>query len=57
MKCALSNYKDDRQKLMIENSVLLTLLGELRLEGFEIVSEKKTLEEEMVEPDEEDRQW
>ncbi|KAL6970449.1 hypothetical protein U1Q18_030149 [Sarracenia purpurea var. burkii] len=46
MKCALSNYKDDRQKLMVENSVLLTLLGELRLEGFEIVSEKKTLDQE-----------
>ncbi|CAL5404372.1 unnamed protein product [Camellia sinensis] len=33
MKCSLSNYEDDKQQLLVENSVLLTLVGQLRLEA------------------------
>ncbi|XP_028074185.1 protein NETWORKED 1A-like [Camellia sinensis] len=32
MKCSLSNYEGDKQQLLVENSVLLTLVGQLRLE-------------------------
>ncbi|KAF5936624.1 hypothetical protein HYC85_024130 [Camellia sinensis] len=46
MKCSLSNYEDDKQHLLVENSVLLTLVGQLRLEGVEFGSEKKILEQE-----------
>ncbi|CAL5418069.1 unnamed protein product [Camellia sinensis] len=46
MKCSLSNYEDDRLQLLVENSVLLTLVGQLRLEGVEFGSEKKILEQE-----------
>ncbi|KAI7981135.1 Protein NETWORKED 1A [Camellia lanceoleosa] len=46
MKCSLSNYEDDKQQLLVENSVLLTLVGQLRLEGVESGSEKKILEQE-----------
>ncbi|KAL6971574.1 hypothetical protein U1Q18_031253 [Sarracenia purpurea var. burkii] len=46
MKSSLSNYEDDRQKLLVENSVLLTLLEQLRLDGVEIESEKELLEHE-----------
>ncbi|CAL5417658.1 unnamed protein product [Camellia sinensis] len=46
MKCSLSNYVDDKQQLLVENSVLLTLVGQLRLEGVEFGSEKKILEQE-----------
>ncbi|CAL5416369.1 unnamed protein product [Camellia sinensis] len=46
MKCSLSNYEDDMQQLLVENSVLLTLVGQLRLEGVEFGSEKKILEQE-----------
>lgn len=53
MKCCLLKYDDDRQQLLIENSVLLTLLKQLRLEGFEIVSEKKTLDRAYLELEEE----
>ncbi|KAL7236590.1 hypothetical protein ACSBR1_019812 [Camellia fascicularis] len=45
MKCSLSNYEDDKQQLLVENSVLLTLVGQLRL-GVEFGSEKKILEQE-----------
>ncbi|KAF5936617.1 hypothetical protein HYC85_024123 [Camellia sinensis] len=44
--CSLSNYEDDKQQLLVENSVLLTLVGQLRLEGVEFGSEKKILEQE-----------
>ncbi|CAL5442129.1 unnamed protein product [Camellia sinensis] len=46
MKCSLSNYEDDKQQLLVENSILLTLVGQLRLEGVEFGSEKKILEQE-----------
>ncbi|KAL7209778.1 hypothetical protein ACSBR1_031357 [Camellia fascicularis] len=46
MKCSLSNYEDDKQQLLVENSVLLTMVGQLRLEGVEFGSEKKILEQE-----------
>ncbi|KAI7989204.1 Protein NETWORKED 1A [Camellia lanceoleosa] len=48
MKCSLSNYEDDKQQLLLENSVLLTLVGQLRLEGVEFWSEKKILEQEFM---------
>ncbi|KAA8527632.1 hypothetical protein F0562_034973 [Nyssa sinensis] len=46
MKCSLSKYNDDKQQLWVENTVLLTLLGQLKLEGSEIESEKKILDQE-----------
>ncbi|GFY85040.1 kinase interacting (KIP1-like) family protein [Actinidia rufa] len=46
MKCSLSSYDDDKQQLLIENSVLLALIGQLRLEGVEMESEKEFLEQE-----------
>ncbi|XAR57273.1 hypothetical protein NMG60_11025349 [Bertholletia excelsa] len=46
MKCSLLSYEEDKQQLLIENSVLLSLIGQLRLEGAETQSEKKTLDQE-----------
>ncbi|XP_052188657.1 protein NETWORKED 1A-like [Diospyros lotus] len=46
MKYSLSSYEDDKQLLLVENSVLLTLIRQLRLEGVEIESENKILEQE-----------
>ncbi|XP_057475502.1 LOW QUALITY PROTEIN: protein NETWORKED 1A-like [Actinidia eriantha] len=46
MKCSLSSYEDDKQQLLVENSILLTFIGQLRLEGVEIESEKEILEQE-----------
>ncbi|CAL5437081.1 unnamed protein product [Camellia sinensis] len=46
MKCSLSNYEDNKQQLLVENSVLLALVGQLILEGVEFGSEKKILEQE-----------
>lgn len=45
MKHSLSKYNDDMQRLVIENSVLLTLFGQLRLEGLEVESEKNSMDE------------
>ncbi|CAK9160672.1 unnamed protein product [Ilex paraguariensis] len=47
MKCSLSKFKDDNQQLLVENSVLLTLIGQLKLEGMEIESEKNILDQEL----------
>ncbi|KAG5554655.1 hypothetical protein RHGRI_012268 [Rhododendron griersonianum] len=47
MKCAILDHEDNKQQLLVENSVLLTLIGQLRLEGVEIASQKKTLEQEL----------
>lgn len=46
LKTSLVRSKDEEQQLLIENSVLLTLLGELRSEGAEIESAKQILEQE-----------
>lgn len=45
MKHSLSKYNDDMQRLVIENSVLLTLFGQLRLEGLEVESEKNSVDQ------------
>lgn len=45
MKHSLSKYNDDMQRLVIENSVLLTLFGQLRLEGLEVESEKNCMDQ------------
>lgn len=46
LKGSLLRNEDEKQKLVVENSVLLTLLGELRSEGAELESEKKILKQE-----------
>ncbi|KAF1001519.1 hypothetical protein AG4045_014566 [Apium graveolens] len=45
MKHSLSKYNDDMQRLVIENSLLLTLFGHLRLEGLEVESEKNCMDQ------------
>ncbi|KAL8158254.1 protein NETWORKED 1A-like [Apium graveolens] len=45
MKHSLSQISDDKQQLVVENSVLVALLEQLRLEGVEVVSQKKNLDE------------
>ncbi|XP_059632483.1 protein NETWORKED 1B-like [Cornus florida] len=46
MKCSLSEYEDDMQRLWVENSVLVTLLEQMRLECLEIEADKKILDQE-----------
>ncbi|XP_024197515.1 protein NETWORKED 1A [Rosa chinensis] len=46
LKSSLVQSKDEEQQLLVENSVLFTLLRELRSEGAEIESTKQTLEQE-----------
>ncbi|KAK3190115.1 hypothetical protein Dsin_029676 [Dipteronia sinensis] len=46
LKSSLLRNEDEKQQLIVENSVLLTLLGQLRLEGAEFESEKKIVEQE-----------
>lgn len=43
---SLCRGRDENQQLVIENSILLTLLGQLRLEGTDIMSAKNTLNQE-----------
>ncbi|KAK1362632.1 NAB domain-containing protein [Heracleum sosnowskyi] len=45
MKHSLSQINDDNQQLVVENSVLLALLQQLRLEGVEVVSQKNNLDQ------------
>ncbi|KAL1808480.1 hypothetical protein ACET3Z_025470 [Daucus carota] len=45
MKHSLLKYNDDMQRLVIENSVLLTFFGQLRLEGLEVESEKNHIDQ------------
>lgn len=47
MKHSLSKCKDNELMILLENSVLLTLLGQLKLKGTEIESEKEILEQEL----------
>ncbi|GAV57584.1 KIP1 domain-containing protein [Cephalotus follicularis] len=47
LKCSLLKNKDEKQQLIVENVVLLTLLGQLKLEGTELESEKKILDQEL----------
>ncbi|PIN17785.1 E3 ubiquitin ligase involved in syntaxin degradation [Handroanthus impetiginosus] len=46
MKRSISKYEDDRQLLLVENSVLLTLLEQLESKGIEIESQKIYLDRE-----------
>ncbi|KAK2647078.1 hypothetical protein Ddye_022273 [Dipteronia dyeriana] len=46
LKSSLLRSEDEKQQLIVENSVLLTLLGQLRIEGAEFDSEKKIVEQE-----------
>ncbi|KAI9196100.1 hypothetical protein LWI28_021004 [Acer negundo] len=48
LKSSLLRIEDVKQQLIVENSVLLTLLGQLRLEGAEFESEKKIVEQEFI---------
>lgn len=47
MKHSLLKCKDNELIILLENSVLLTLLSQLKLEGTEIESEKEFLEQEL----------
>ncbi|KAK2980635.1 hypothetical protein RJ640_011443 [Escallonia rubra] len=44
MKCSLLKYKDDQQLLLVENSVLVALLEQMKLEGLDHELERKNLE-------------
>ncbi|KAG8658681.1 hypothetical protein MANES_03G174800v8 [Manihot esculenta] len=46
LKGSLLRNEDEKQQLVVENLVLLTLLGELRSEGAEIESEKEIFKQE-----------
>ena len=48
LKSLLFRNEDEKQQLIVENSVLLTLLGQLRLEGAEFESEKEIVKQEFV---------
>lgn len=47
MKHSLLNYKESEQLLLVENSVILTLLRQLNVEVIEIESKKELLEQEL----------
>ncbi|GMI71959.1 Networked 1A [Hibiscus trionum] len=44
LKSSLSINQEEKQRLVVENSVLLTLIGQLKFEGSELVSENRALE-------------
>ncbi|KAK4265593.1 hypothetical protein QN277_026623 [Acacia crassicarpa] len=46
LKGSLVKSQDEKQQMLVENSVLLTLLCQLQSEGAELESKKKTLEQE-----------
>ncbi|KAL0292410.1 UNVERIFIED_CONTAM: protein NETWORKED 1A [Sesamum calycinum] len=46
MRCSISKHEDEKQQLLVENSVLLALLEQLESKGMEIESQKLYLEEE-----------
>ncbi|XVF63061.1 hypothetical protein PTKIN_Ptkin09bG0058600 [Pterospermum kingtungense] len=46
LKSSLSRNEEEEQRLLVENSVLLTLIGQLKLEGTELESESRALEYE-----------
>ncbi|KAL3634464.1 hypothetical protein CASFOL_021518 [Castilleja foliolosa] len=47
LKCCVSENEDEKQQLLVENLVLLTLLEELESKGTEIESKKLTIEREL----------
>ncbi|XP_047948813.1 protein NETWORKED 1A-like [Salvia hispanica] len=46
MKSSISSHEDEKQLLLVENSVLLTLLKQLESKGMEFELQRKTLEQE-----------
>ncbi|KAL5785609.1 hypothetical protein ACOSQ2_008001 [Xanthoceras sorbifolium] len=48
LKSSLLRNENEKQQLIVENSVLLTLLGQLKLEGAEFESEKQIVEQEFM---------
>ncbi|PPD67267.1 hypothetical protein GOBAR_DD35859 [Gossypium barbadense] len=44
IKSSLSRNQEEKQRLVVENSVLLTLIGQLKFEGGELESENRALE-------------
>ncbi|CAN4091278.1 unnamed protein product [Withania somnifera] len=46
LKCSLRECEDDKQQVLVENSVLVTLLAQLRSEAFKLESVKKSVEKE-----------
>ncbi|KZV23927.1 golgin subfamily B member 1 [Dorcoceras hygrometricum] len=47
MKRSISKYEDDKQQLLVENSVLVTVLEQLESKGMEIESQKIYFENEL----------
>lgn len=47
MKCSLLKDKDEKLRLMIENSLLLTILGEVRIDGENFEASKRSAEGEL----------
>ncbi|PKI78926.1 hypothetical protein CRG98_000699 [Punica granatum] len=47
MKSSLLRNKDEKLSLLIENSLLLTVLGQVRVEGEELETGKKSVEKEL----------
>ncbi|XP_075506810.1 protein NETWORKED 1A-like [Primulina tabacum] len=47
MKHSISKYEDDKQQLLVENSVLVTVLEQLESKGMEIESQKIYFENEL----------
>ena len=47
MKSSLLKSEDEKQQLQVENSVLLTVLQQLRVDGAEVELENKTLDQEL----------
>ncbi|MCE2056271.1 hypothetical protein HAX54_044370, partial [Datura stramonium] len=46
LKCSLRECEDDKQQVLVENSVLITLLAQLKSETLELESVKKSVEKE-----------
>ncbi|XP_010488311.1 PREDICTED: protein NETWORKED 1A-like [Camelina sativa] len=47
LKCSLSSAEYETQRLVIENSVLLSLLGQFQSDGMKVESEKRVVEKDL----------
>ncbi|XP_020886682.1 protein NETWORKED 1A [Arabidopsis lyrata subsp. lyrata] len=47
LKCSLSSAEYETQRLVIENSVLLSLLGQFQSDGMKVESEKRNVEKDL----------
>ncbi|EOA33168.1 hypothetical protein CARUB_v100128021mg, partial [Capsella rubella] len=47
LKCSLSSAEHETQRLVIENSVLLSLLGQFQSDGMKVESEKRIVEKDL----------